>query len=1461
MAAPQPCAIDVQDIWGPRVKGCGTNFDLTLLFQESILAIGPLCIAICSSLFRVWQLRNREVIVASRALYWSKVVLYLVACLLQIALLIVQGILKTSLTRATYAVYCLTLVGFVVFLLASHYEHTRTVRPSTVLLLYLLYSIVADALRARTLWSMPSDNTAVAATFTVTVVCKAAILLAERTRKTVLPDKRDPTPDEQADIFSQAFLWWIVPLFILGKKKTALTAKTLPGVEPDMLRPMLAEEPKDDNEPSLSAPTIFHHLFRARKWLLLTPIVPRLIYIGFKFSQPFLVYRATAYMYDPEGPNTKKVGGGLIGAYAIVYVGIAASQAFYRQCTARVIAAVRADLVGKIHSHTLKLSASSSSRDSASMLMSADVERFAAGSRDMHECWACVIELALGLWLLEDRLGVTVAATGGLTAFFIGLTGLIVKPAATRQNRWLKAMEGRIAATTQALSAMKGVKMTGIAEIIRKDLSALRDIEAVKLRHFRYVLLVVAWAAWIPVIMAPIMGFTIYSQAFGHPLTPPVVYRCLTIFTLFGDAIAALINSAIQLVTSIASLLRIQEFLLDDNTRHDSRHLLSSPEDTMDTDEAPLLPGAQTPPMQQASGDTMLLRRLSRRLSRRQRAVTVQLTRASAGWNAETPSIVQNADLDVAAPTVLAVVGPIGCGKTTLLQMLLGETRSAAGSVSLSKSRIGYCSQMPWLVNDTVRDNIVGSAVFDETWYNSVVRATALDKDFKEMMFGDSTMVANEGASLSGGQKKRVALARAIYSKAPIMVLDDPFNGLDGRTEAAVLEAVVGRQGLLRQQRTLVVWATSSAQQVRFADKVISLDQNGTVRKRDSLLVVPGLETTKEDSDQPGISSNSSTLEVVQEALAKGVGSPEAKAVILASAGAHRYYVRFSGRRKFLVFLVLCAIFVFGMTFNQYWIQRWSENTVTDPGSNQRMYVGVYFGIGSLQLVFWTAAAAFFVLTITQRTADRCHDALLDTILGAPMSFFDSTAAGETINRFSQDMQLIDTELPYDMLGTVTQAMIVIGMYGIIIYSSPWSGCAIPAVIVAAYYLQLFYLPTSRQLRVLEIEAKAPLFSNFIETLNGLATIRALGWTADYARRNLDAIRVAQQPFYLLFSAQNWLNLILDLITAGLAVTIMCVGVATRSASNASIGLALFSASNVGVSAKQLIQHWTKLETSMAAVERVRFFTDTTPSEENSEMSGVVTDTQDRNKWHGEGRISFRNVSARYSPSAPLVLRDVSFDIQPGQRFAICGRTGSGKSTLLGALLRLINLHSGSIHVDGIDISTLKANDVRSRFITLPQEPVLITGTVRHNMQLYEPSTTDEAMIGALSDFGLWDTIQAQGGLDETLTEGLLSHGQRQLFCFARSTLQKGNIVILDEPTSQSDRETEQMLDQAIRERFNNHTVLCIAHKLNTILSFDTVVVMAGGAAAESGNPRELLEDQASYFSTLMRSREEEQES
>ena len=342
----QACSIQVENVWGPQVQGCGTDFDLTLLFQEAILCIVPLGIAIVLAVWRIVQLARREAVVASPLLHGVKLVSpsthylddlfcghcadrepqgnYVVWASLEIALLLTHVFLWTSRTRTTIATSCLSIIGVLVFSLTSHYEHTRSVRASTLMILYLSYSILADVVRARTQWSMPRDNFPIAAIFTTCCVCKVVLLVLEYKVKTVRAGVRKPTPDEQANIVSQAFLWWLLPLFKLGKKMPRLTSEMLPDVDSTLTGPCKVVGAEKEGE--MSRPSIFHHLFATRRSLLIGPIFPRLAYTGFMYAQPFLVERATTYMSEPSGPNTYRIGSGLIAAYVIVYVGIAVSN-------------------------------------------------------------------------------------------------------------------------------------------------------------------------------------------------------------------------------------------------------------------------------------------------------------------------------------------------------------------------------------------------------------------------------------------------------------------------------------------------------------------------------------------------------------------------------------------------------------------------------------------------------------------------------------------------------------------------------------------------------------------------------------------------------------------------------------------------------------------------------------------------------------------------------------------------------------------------------------------------------------------------------------------------------------------------------------------------------------------------------------------------------------------------------
>lgn len=472
----------------------------------------------------------------------------------------------------------------------------------------------------------------------------------------------------------------------------------------------------------------------------------------------------------------------------------------------------------------------------------------------------------------------------------------------------------------------------------------------------------------------------------------------------------------------------------------------------------------------------------------------------------------------------------------------------------------------------------------------------------------------------------------------------------------------------------------------------------------------------------------------------------------------------------------------------------------------------------------------------------------------APTSFLTSTNAGVTLNRFSQDLELIDNDLPKSLDQTIFQLLTAVMSAVIVFISSGYVAIAIPLCIVAIAAIQMFYLRTSRQLRILDIEAKGPLFSQFLETLGGVACIRAFDWTHHYLESFRDTLNVSQKPYYLLWCIQRWLTMVLDLFVAGLAVVL--VGLATNirgSGSTGFLGVALYQVVTFSTTLQTLVTEWTQVEMSLGAIGRIRTYILSTKDENLPNETEHVND-----EWPAKGAVAFNGVSASYDTTSEPVLRDISLSIASGEKVAICGRTGSGKSSLVSTLLRMLELQSGSITVDDIDISTIPRQVVRSRFKCLPQEPFFLHGTVRENLDPLGVAT-DERLAEVLQSVGVWGICESRGGLDEDMKEETLSHGQRQLFCLARAVINPNSVLIMDEVGSSVDAVTDALIQEVLRKEFHACTVIAIVHKLHTALDFDRFVVLDKGQIVEEGKPRELLAKPGSLFKALYDSMQTEQ--
>lgn len=513
-------------------------------------------------------------------------------------------------------------------------------------------------------------------------------------------------------------------------------------------------------------------------------------------------------------------------------------------------------------------------------------------------------------------------------------------------------------------------------------------------------------------------------------------------------------------------------------------------------------------------------------------------------------------------------------------------------------------------------------------------------------------------------------------------------------------------------------------------------------------------------------------------------------------------------------------------------------------------YLSIFLLFEIISIFGLIMTGSFCILLSTPVSAKKLHKTILNTVMSAPLSFFTTTDTGTTVNRFSQDMSLIDMELPSAYLELVACIALGTVQAALMCVSAGYFAATMPFVLLVMYIVQKYYLRTSRQLRLLDLEAKAPLYSHFMETLEGLVTIRAFGWSKEFEAKGIRLLDTSQKPYYLLFCIQRWLGLVLDLTVAGLLVVLMVLVVKLRATINPGyVGLALVNVNGFNLSLTELIKAWTILETSMGAISRIKTFSSETVAEDLPTENETIPSNH---QWPSKGNIEIHNLWAGYKPDVPVV-KDLTLSISAGQRIGICGPSGSGKSSIIATLFRMLEISSGSITIDGLDISLLTRQDVRMGINAIPQDAYFFKGSIRTNIDPLN-RCTDTQLITALTKTKLWPIVESKGGLTAPAEAEMFSHGQRQLFCLARAILHPSKIVVLDEATSSVDLATDELMQGIIRQEFADCTILAVAHRLDTIMDFDMVAVLKAGVLVEFGDPRVLMGRNFSAFRTLYES-------
>ncbi|OAA60152.1 ABC transporter, transmembrane domain, type 1 [Cordyceps fumosorosea ARSEF 2679] len=1443
--------------FGPRVDTACRSFDFTLYFEDVVLSAVPNSIFILLAIISSIVLLRQQGIVKSSTLLGVKLAVFSILFVFQATFLGLRAKNEVLNTSASTAADALSLIATCAAVALSWLQHHRSEQPSTTLTLYLSALVLLDVARVRTLWLIP-ESSAAASMRTIALLLTAAVLVLESTGKRASLRQ----PEKLAHSGPEPFIgfWGITGyVWVLGTLsrgyRNYLCVEDLPELDyrisADRLHKELQSNLKKANLFKKNA--FVAACGRAFAWSFISAVIPRLFLIGFKFAQPFMINNVLEFIGNKNAPQN--IGNGLIGAYALVYAGMAISMALYRYYSNRFIIRLRGGLISVIYQQTVAARGIDLGDNVDGLaLMGADVERISSSFRTIHEIWAAPIEIIISVYLLERQIAVACIVPGLLVLSFVCATFFIASLAKKYQRAWIEKVEERLRLTTNMLANMRTVKMLGLSSSMFSVIYKAREVEIENSTRYRWTLIGQIFFSNSPLMFAPVVTFIVFvaiaNARHDNSFLAAKAFTSLSLIALLTEPTLMFIQAIPSVYECLSSFDRMQEYYRQ--PVHPG--LLSRDDEASVTENKTSEISLHTLHGQMAAPGEPIVTFLDQNFA----------------WEKSGPAVLHNLNASILKGRFTVIVGRTGSGKSTLLESILGETMDLGGRTERKFASAAYCSQVPWLVNGSLKSNITYglSDAVDEAWYETVVAACGLENDINSLAGGDLAEIGNGGGKLSGGQRQRLSLARAVYSREQVILLDDVFSGVDNANIAHISESLFGSDGLLRRNGSTVVLVTHSKYLMMMADDVLVVDQGrivesrtvASLQSRDGFSSGFQIEESTDDTEDESVKetkpanlhalSRAATVDDTISALNEEAADLKRKH---GAPSVYRYYMYSSGVFKVITMLVTGGLYIFCSEFGVVWIDLWSAANARNPGhANNDMYLGVYAGLGVFSGVILLFLCWLVFVNMISASSRNLHTDLLTAVIRASLLFYQETDLGSITNRFSQDMELIGIELPIIIINYLASFYECIAKVLLLAVFGRYLTASLPIFLAAIYIIQRIYLRTSRQVRLLDIEAKAPVYLQFLESKNGAATLRAFGWQQSCQLALQGLLNRSQRPVYLLFCIQQWLALVLDAMVSALVLILIAIVVTWRDKfSPGSVGVSLVTVMTFNSALTQLIKMWTSLETSIGAVGRIKDFKDNTVPEE--EVLGILQPESPPPNWPRVGNIEFKNVVASYKETGPSVLKGLTLSIKAGEKVAICGRSGSGKTSLILSLLHLIHLN-GKLEIDGVDIHNLVPNELRALINIVPQEPFLMPGSVRQNVDPFE-TARDEDIIAALKRLELWERIEAAGGINSEMPLTAWSVGERQLICMARAMVRRSPILILDEATSRSsvDHKTEEIMQQVLETEFAGKTVLSVVHRLGYIERYDKVGVLQKGELMEFDAPATLLAQSSSILAAMKR--------
>lgn len=1084
-------------------------------------------------------------------------------------------------------------------------------------------------------------------------------------------------------------------------------------------------------------------------------------------------------------------------------------------------------------------------------LMSVDTYRIDQASALFHMTWTSPVLVLVTLALL--LVNITYSALAGFGLLVVGMPFLTkaIRSLFHRRRDINKITDDRVSLTQEILQSVRFVKYFGWEKAFLQRLGDYRgrEIYAIQvLLAIRNALNAVSMS--LP-IFASMLSFIAYSLT-HHGLSPAEIFSSLALFNGLRIPLNLLPLVLGQVVDAWSSLKRIEEFLLEEEMVEEVT-IESKGEDAIRLENASFTwERTPTTEAEKPAGEKGKKPKKEKPAAPPAADAAVEDT-ASTLVEEREPFKLHDLSMSVKRNELVAVIGSVGSGKSSLLSALAGDMRKTDGDVVFGASR-AFCPQYAWIQNTTLQNNITFGKGMNKSWYKEVVRACALQADLDMLPNGDQTEIGERGITISGGQKQRLNIARAIYFDADIVLMDDPLSAVDAHVGRHIFDNAI--LGLLKDKCRILathqLWVLNRCDRIVWMEggKIQAIDTFDNLMREhrgfQALMETTAVEDRSEDEKKPDeVKPEDDKEKKKNNKKAAALMQQEERAQSSVPWSVYLAYIGASGslfNAPLVIFILLLSQGANIMT--SLWLSYWTSDKY---GLSMGTYIGIYASLGVAQAILMFIFSVMLSILGTNSSKYMLQQAVT-RVLRAPMAFFDTTPLGRITNRFSRDVDVMDNNLTDAIrMFFLTMAMITSVFILIIAYFHYFAIALVPLYILFVLAAS-YYRASAREVKRYESVLRSHVFAKFGEGLSGVASIRAYGLQDRFIKELRVAIDDMNSAYYITFANQRWLSIRIDIIGVLLVFTVAILVVTSRFSINPSIGGLVLSyiLSIVGMmqfSVRQLAE----VENAMNAVERLYYY-GTEIEEEAPEHTVEV-----RKSWPEKGEIIFDNVEMRYRANLPLVLQGLSMHVRGGERIGIVGRTGAGKSSIMSTLFRLVEISGGRITIDGLDISTLGLHDLRSRLSIIPQDPTLFRGTVRSNLDPFQEHT-DLALWSALRQADLVSPDASESPsearrqdpsrihLDSVVEEDGLnfSLGQRQLMALARALVRGSQIIVCDEATSSVDMETDDKIQATIATGFRGKTLLCIAHRLRTIIGYDRICVMDAGTIAELDTPLEL---------------------